>query len=169
MSLDILSLVSRPSLDRPFGIELWPIFDKAFSSIMGYAPTEFEFVEGQTFMSTKTAAAVALIGYYVVIFGGRELMRNRSAMTLKVPFIIHNLYLTIISGALLVLFIEQLLPTLWRHGVFYAICDHDGGWTKQLVILYFVRRDFSIILPQFFFPLFLFLIQFVSRDVLTFW
>lgn len=51
---------------------------------------------------------------------------------------IHNLYLTIISAGLLALFIEQLLPTLLRHGLFYTICDHRGGWTDRLVILYYV-------------------------------
>jgi hypothetical protein len=40
---------------------------------------------------------------------------------------------------LLVLFIEQLLPTLARGGVFHAICSYDGGWTKELVTLYYVR------------------------------
>jgi hypothetical protein len=39
---------------------------------------------------------------------------------------------------LLALFIEQLLSTVWRHGVFFAICNHQGGWTKPLVALYYV-------------------------------
>lgn len=52
---------------------------------------------------------------------------------------LHNLALTIISGGLLALFIEQLLPTVWRHGIFFAICDERGGWTEKLVTLYYVR------------------------------
>ncbi len=51
---------------------------------------------------------------------------------------VHNLYLTIISGTLLALFIEQLLPTVWRNGIFYAICNHRGGSTDRLVVLYYV-------------------------------
>jgi hypothetical protein len=51
---------------------------------------------------------------------------------------VHNLYLTIISGVLLALFIEQLLPTIVRNGVFFSICNHKGGWTKELVMLYYV-------------------------------
>jgi fatty acid elongase 3 len=58
---------------------------------------------------------------------------------LNVPFMIHNFYLTAISGILLVLFIEQLLGTVVKNGVFFAICDHKGGWTKELVTLYYVR------------------------------
>ena len=66
-------------------------------------------------------------------------MQDRKPFVLNGPFMIHNLYLTIISGGLLALFIEQLLPTLARGGVFHAICHYDGGWTDKLVVLYYVR------------------------------
>jgi hypothetical protein len=79
------------------------------------------------------------LAYYVVILGGRELMRNRPAFKLNLPFMIHNFYLTAISGILLALFVEQLIPTLYHHGLFYTICAIEGGWTKHLVILYYVR------------------------------
>ena len=77
--------------------------------------------------------------YYVVIFGGREVMRNRPAFKLNGPFMIHNFYLTAISAILLALFTEQLVPTLYNYGIFHAICKAEGGWTKPLVILYYVR------------------------------
>ena len=127
-----------PSLDRPFGVELWPIFDKLFSSVMGYSPQDFKFVPGETPMSTFSATATMLVTYYVTVLGGRELMRNRPAFKLNAFFMVHNLYLTIISGGLLALFIEQLAPTVRRRGVFFAICDHEGGWTPPLVTLYYV-------------------------------
>jgi fatty acid elongase 3 len=66
-------------------------------------------------------------------------MRNRPALQLNWLFKIHNLYLTIISGILLSLFAEQLIPTIVRHGVFYAICAEQGGWTDKMVVLYYVR------------------------------
>lgn len=138
MSLDSLKTIPLPTLDRPFGIELWPFFVKAFSAVRGYSPTDFKFVEGATPMSTFRETATVLIAYYVVIFGGRELMKGRPAFTLNVPFMIHNFYLTAISGVLLALFIEQLLKTVVENGVFFAICDHKGGWTKELVMLYYV-------------------------------
>jgi len=84
-------------------------------------------------------SALTILTYYVVIFGGREIMRNRPAFKLNLPFMIHNFYLTSISAILLSLFIEQLVPTVYNHGVFYAICDVKGGWTPPLVILYYVR------------------------------
>ena len=105
---------------------------------MGYSPTDFSFVSGVTPMSTLKETSITLVAYYVVILGGRELMRNRKPFVINGLFMAHNFCLTAISAILLALFIEQLLPTIVRNGVFFAICDHKGGWTKKLVTLYYV-------------------------------
>ncbi|KAH8654105.1 GNS1/SUR4 family-domain-containing protein [Tricladium varicosporioides] len=136
---DILKTLPLPSIERPFGIKLWPLFDKAFTAVMGYHPQDFDFQPRVTPMSTMKETAITIFLYYVVIFGGRELMRNRPAFKLNLPFMIHNFYLTSISGILLALFIEQLVPTVYKHGLFYAICDVKGGWTPPLVILYYLN------------------------------
>ena len=128
-----------PTLDRPFGLALWPIFARCFESLRGYTPKEFEFVPGKTPMASMTQTAGTLIAYYIIIFGGREFMRERQPLKLNGLFKIHNFYLTAISGILLLLYLEQLIPTLVRNGTFYAICDYNGGWTHQLVVLYYVR------------------------------
>lgn len=65
-------------------------------------------------------------------------MRERQPFKLNFFFKIHNFYLTAISGTLLLLFLEQLIPTITRNGVYYAICHYNGGWTQQLVVLYYV-------------------------------
>lgn len=139
MGVDWLE-VGVPTLDRPFGVKLWPIFEKAFEPIAGYKPQDFRFVQGETPLSTFKSCATFLVTYYIVIFGGRELMRGREPFKLNFLFKVHNFYLTAISGILLALFAEQLIPTVARHGLFYAICDHNGGWTDKLVILYYVCR-----------------------------
>ncbi|KAI4181487.1 MAG: hypothetical protein L6R41_006593 [Letrouitia leprolyta] len=141
MSSDVLKSVPFPipTLDTPFGVELWPIFDQAYTKLMGYPPSTFYFVPGQTPLSTIKATATMLITYYVVVLGGREFMKNRKPLKLNVLFMMHNLGLTIASAIMLVLFIEQLVPTVWRRGVFFAICDHRGGWTRQLVVLYYMN------------------------------
>jgi fatty acid elongase 3 len=128
-----------PTLDRPFGLSMWPLFERAWAPVLGYLPQDFHFDSGVTPMSTMTTTAISLVTYYIIIFGGRELMRGREAFKLNALFMIHNFYLTAISGILLVLFLEQLIPTLVRNGVFYGICNHAGGWTDKLVILYYVR------------------------------
>ena len=138
---DILKSVHLPTLDRPFGIELWPYFSTAYSKLMGFPPTKFVFVPGVTPLSTLSACATMLITYYVTIFAGREFMRNREPFKLNGLFMLHNLYLTLISGVLLALFVEQLLSTIWRNGIFYAICDYRGGWTAPLVTLYYVHSS----------------------------
>ena len=96
-------------------------------------------------MSTLGETAAVLASYYIIVFGGRELMKNRRAFSFNPIFMAHNLVLTVISGGLLTLFLEQLIPTVWRNGIFYAICDKDGGWTSRLVTLYYVR-SFTITL-----------------------
>jgi fatty acid elongase 3 len=131
--------VGVPTLDRPFGLALWPIFSKGFEKVVGYPAEKFQFVPGQTPISDLKTCASILVAYYIVIFGGRELMRGREPFKLSFLFKVHNFYLTAISGGLLALFAEQLIPTVWRHGLFYAICDHNGGWTQKLVLLYYVR------------------------------
>ncbi|KAI4242930.1 MAG: hypothetical protein L6R40_003803 [Gallowayella cf. fulva] len=128
-----------PTLDKPFGVELWPVFEQAYTSVMGYPPSAFYFVPGQTPLSTIQATATMLLTYYLVVFAGREFMKNRPPFKLNGIFMVHNLYLTVASAIMLALFIEQLLPTVWRRGVFFAICDHRGGWTRELVVLYYMN------------------------------
>lgn len=127
-----------PTLDRPFGVPLWPYFSKAFEVVVGYPADDFTFVAGKTPMSTLRETLIFIVVYYSIIFGGREYMRNREPFKLRALFLIHNFYLTAISAILLVLFIEQLLPTVVRHGIFFTICDTAGGWTQPLVVLYYV-------------------------------
>jgi fatty acid elongase 3 len=129
---------ASPSLDRPFGVHLWPHFSRAFELVTGYPADKFEFVTGKTPMSTIREASIFVIIYYTMIFGGRELMRNRKPYRVKSLFLIHNFCLTVISAILLTLYIEELIPTLARKGIFYTICNHRGGWTNHLVLLYYV-------------------------------
>lgn len=138
MAPESLLSFSAPTLDRPFGVALWPIFDKAWTAIMGYSANDFRFEAGVTPMSTLKETGIFVILYYIIIFGGRALMRNREPFKLKGLFLIHNFYLTAISFILLVLFVEQLLPEIARYGIFHAICHREGGWTQPLVVLYYV-------------------------------
>ncbi len=148
LAASILDKIPIPTLDRPFCIHLWPIFDKAWEALLGYPASDFRFQANVTPMSTLRDTGIFIVIYYAIIFGGRELMRNREPYTLKTLFLIHNFYLTAISGILLALFVEELLPTVVRKGVFYAICDRDGGWTQPLVVLYYVCPSLAHPLPM---------------------
>lgn len=131
--------VQIPSISRPFGVHLWPIFDVFYKHVTGQSATDFNFVYGETPLGTLRSAGSMIVAYYAIIFGGRAIMTNYPAFKLQRLFQFHNLMLTLISGALLALFIEELVPTVWNHGVFYGICSHEGGWTKPLVILYYLN------------------------------
>ncbi|KAK1963076.1 GNS1/SUR4 family protein [Colletotrichum sublineola] len=116
----------------------WKTFNKAFTSVMGYPAEDFEFVPGRTPFSTTGEAVGMAVLYLVVIFGGREVMRNRKPVELNTLFKAHNLFLSLLSGALLVLFVEQLVPSLWRGGLYENICG-ASGWTQPLVLLYYIN------------------------------
>ena len=85
---------------------------------------------GKTPLSTLPELVAAIATYLAVIFGGRELMKNRPAFTssIKIPFLVHNLALTFGSGLLLALILEEIVPIWRRNGFYYAICG-EGAWT----------------------------------------
>ncbi|PSS06681.1 hypothetical protein M430DRAFT_54491 [Amorphotheca resinae ATCC 22711] len=121
-----------------FSLSPWVNFNRLWISVKGYPADEFDFIPGTTPFSTmcETLGMIAL--YLAVILGGRELMKNRKPVKLNGLFMAHNFILTMVSGALLVLFAEQLLPTLWSHGVYENICG-GSGWTPPLVVLYYLN------------------------------
>ena len=134
-----------PAVIGPVSLSPWANFNNAWTAVMGYPAEEFKFVPGKTPMSTLKETITMIVVYLVVIFGGREFMRNREPLKLNALFMAHNFMLTAISAALLVLFAEQLIPTLWRHGLYENICGADGR-TQPLVVLYYVR--FSLCNPD---------------------
>src|ERR1700754_537251 len=108
-----------PTIDRPFGIELWPIFDRLYEKVVGTPAHEFQFLPGYSPLSTIPEVAGAIIAYYVTLYAGHTIMKNQPALKLNGLFMAHNLILTILSGGLLALFIEQMFPIIWRNGIFY--------------------------------------------------
>jgi fatty acid elongase 3 len=125
-----------PSIQIP--TNPFAVFDKAWSLLNHQSTSEFRFTPGRTPLATFSEAGGAIALYYLIIFGGREVMRSQPALKLNTLFIIHNFYLTAISGGLLLLFAQQLIPGLWRHGLYDGICGATG-WSQQLLVLYYVN------------------------------
>ncbi|KAG7194043.1 Fatty acyl-CoA elongase/Polyunsaturated fatty acid specific elongation enzyme [Scheffersomyces spartinae] len=129
-----------PSVDRPFGIYLWDVMDQSIAWITDgkIIPSQFEFIEGQTRFSTFPPVGMAIFVYYAVIFGGDFLFKSFKVKPLKLNglFQLHNFFLTALSLSILVLMIEQLIPTIYHHGLFYAICN-EKNWTQEMVFLYY--------------------------------
>ncbi|CDK25146.1 unnamed protein product [Kuraishia capsulata CBS 1993] len=131
-----------PSLEKPFGVKLWPLFDEAVTRISSgkVVPSDFEFVAGETFMSTLPPVAFLIGFYYLVVFGGRALIRRFQwpALVLNGLFQIHNFFLTSLSLTLLVLLIDQLVPMISQHGLYFAICS-TSAWTQPMITLYYLN------------------------------
>ena len=119
-------------------LDPWASFNRLFSKIMGYDAKLFKFVPGQTPMSTLRVTLLFILAYYTVVLGGRELMQKRKPYKLNRLFIIHNFYLSVISGSLLLLFAQQLMPGIWKNGLFDGVCGATG-WSEKLVVLYYLN------------------------------
>lgn len=120
------------------GLDPWTAFDALFTNFVGYRAEEFTFTQGKTPLSTIEVTMALILTYYALVFGGREVMRNRPPLKLTNLFIVHNFNLTLISGALLVLFVQQLAPGLWHNGLFDGVCGATG-WSQKLLVLYYLN------------------------------
>ena len=86
------------------------------------------YVAGQTPISTSKEVGTALVSYLAIIFGLQELMKTRQPLKLNGLFQLHNVILTLGSGLLLACMAEEVIPLLWRLGVFGAACSQKS-WT----------------------------------------
>ncbi|RUP44658.1 GNS1/SUR4 family-domain-containing protein [Jimgerdemannia flammicorona] len=127
------------SPEQPFGLNLFStFFEPAYKAVTGNDATAFHYVEDISFGSTNAQVIGTCIVYYITIFGGQALMTNMPAFKLNFLFQVHNALLTLASGALLILFIEQVSPILWHQGVLSAFC-HPESWTQKLELLYYLN------------------------------
>jgi len=83
---------------------------------------------GVTPLSTWPSVTAALVAYLSTIFGIQSLMKDQQAKRLNTLFQVHNIFLTLGSGILLVLMAEEIAPIIWKHGLFYGVCG-EGAWT----------------------------------------
>jgi fatty acid elongase 3 len=127
------------SAERPFGIYLYDYFAKSYELITGNDPSDFQFTSGVTPLSTTGEVTLACIVYYASILGGQVVMKNAPVIKATSLFRLHNFALTAVSLVLMLLFVEQLFPVLYNHGLFYSICD-AGAWTQKLELLYYLNN-----------------------------
>lgn len=86
------------------------------------------YVPGKTPLSTPQEVFPTLAAYLVTIFSIQAWMKNRSPLKLQFLFRLHNAFLTLGSGLLVLLIMEEVLPRMYAHGVFWGLCD-DNMWS----------------------------------------
>lgn len=84
---------------------------------------------GVTPLSDTAPVIATLVTYLVIISSIRWFMQDRAALKLTSFFQSHNIFLAAMSGLLLVLIAEEILPIWWKTGFFSAIC-HRRSWTE---------------------------------------
>ncbi|CAO3699444.1 hypothetical protein G6F70_000043 [Rhizopus microsporus] len=126
------------SPETPFGLPLYPIFEKVYEAVLGQKASDFHYTSNVTPLSTVQEVTTTCITYFIVIFGGQFLMKNFPAFKLKFFFMVHNVLLTLVSGILLVLMVEKILPIIYHKGFLAAVCD-QSSWTQPLELLYYLN------------------------------
>lgn len=102
------------------------------------------FQEGKTPFSTPTQVFGIGALYLATIFGGREIMQRFKIppQQLKGPFLLHNIALSLGSGILLALMLEEILP-IWYHNGFYAAICAESSWTTRMEFFYIINYMFK--------------------------
>ncbi|WBW73378.1 fatty acid elongase Elo1 [Schizosaccharomyces osmophilus] len=119
-----------------FQYPLWNWLNAFSEAIFGKSTSSFSFVVGKTHFSSFPTVAFLITGYYVSIFAGSRLMKNRSPIRLKKTFQYYNLVFSVTSSILALLIFEQVAPMIYQHGFFFSICN-EKAWSQPLLFLYY--------------------------------
>lgn len=92
-------------------------------------PQYTSYIPGKTPLSTPVEVFPALAAYLLVIFSVRAYMKDKPPMKLQFLFQVHNLFLSSGSLLLVTLILEQVIPLVWKQGVFWGMCN-EGMWTS---------------------------------------
>ncbi|KAI7833300.1 GNS1/SUR4 family-domain-containing protein [Kickxella alabastrina] len=123
-----------PSLVSP---DYW--LNKGFILATGQSKAAWRWAPGTTFLSTQRAVLTGVVLYLTMVFGGQMIMKKvAKPIRMKRVTQLHNLTLTLISGFLLLAFLEQCLP-VWRDkGFFFTICGAES-WTQPMEVIYYLN------------------------------
>ncbi|KAG6381177.1 GNS1/SUR4 membrane protein [Boletus reticuloceps] len=102
------------------------------------------YVPGKTPLSTFPVVSATLASYLVIIFGIQEVMRNRPSQKLNTLFRIHNAFLTLGSGLLLALMVEEVASIWVKSGTYDTMCN-ETSWTPRLEFYYMINYYFKYI------------------------
>ena len=89
-------------------------------------------MHGKTPFSTPLEVFPTLAAYLVIIFGLQAWMRNKPPYKLQFLFRLHNAFLSSGSLLLVLLIMEEVVPNVYEHGVFWGLC-HVNMWSEVSV------------------------------------
>lgn len=102
------------------------------------------YIPGESPLSTWPVVTTALASYLAIIFGIREIMRDRSPQRLNTLFRIHNAFLSAGSLILLVLMMEEVGSIRLTNTTYGTMCD-ESSWTERLEFYYMINYYFKYI------------------------
>ncbi|KAG1825929.1 ELO family [Suillus subaureus] len=102
------------------------------------------YIPGETPLSTWPVVTTALASYLAIIFGIREIMKDRSPQRLNTLFRIHNVFLSVGSLILLVLMMEEV-GSIWLTNTTYGTMCDETSWTERLEFYYMINYYFKYI------------------------
>ena len=100
--------------------------------LLAYTPTESvalylkSYIEGETPISTWPAVISMTVTYLAVVFGTREIMKDRAPLKLTTLFRAHNLLLSMASFILMLLLGEEVLSNWIRVGPYGILCAEEA-------------------------------------------
>ncbi|KAJ3535467.1 hypothetical protein NM688_g6970 [Phlebia brevispora] len=100
------------------------------------------YVKGKTPLSTPWEVFPTLLAYLVIIFSTQAFMKDRAPFRPQRLFQLHNVILSGGSLLLMVLILEEVIPMVFKNGVFFGMCSTDM-WTSHLEFYYLVNYFFK--------------------------
>ncbi|KAL4398796.1 Fatty acyl-CoA elongase/Polyunsaturated fatty acid specific elongation enzyme [Malassezia pachydermatis] len=114
------------------------------TSVVQWTQPIHNWVPGVTPMSTPKEVFVGAVMYLVIVLGGQQIMRMFPAVPakyIKLPFFLHNVFLTLGSLLLLLCYLERAVPFWKSQGFHDAVCD--GKIYYELELLHIINYYFK--------------------------
>ncbi|KAG8219816.1 GNS1/SUR4 membrane protein [Butyriboletus roseoflavus] len=102
------------------------------------------YVPGKTPISTLPVVSAILVSYLAIIFGIQQIMKERPPQKLNTLFRAHNAFLTLGSGLLLALMLEEVASIWFRSTTYDTMCN-EKSWTPRLEFYYMINYYFKYI------------------------
>ncbi|KAL4081332.1 ELO family, partial [Scleroderma yunnanense] len=113
-----------------------------------YISTDFvpiylkSYIVGETPISTWPTVISMTVTYLTVVFGTREIMKNRAPLALTTLFRAHNLLLCVASFVLVLLLGEEVLSN-WMNVGWYGILCAEEAYTQRVEFYLLVNYYFK--------------------------